>query len=93
MPRYLAALGSTNGGDTAYILGGYGNSSGQQILNPQNIYDMMRFTVKDKTFKKLFELKVNGQDFAFANSLVIDDRKLWNYIKTPCSFFKSKLRG
>ena len=74
MPRYLAALGSTNGGDTAYILGGYGNSSGQQILNPQNIYDMMRFTVKDKTFKKLFELKVNGQDFAFANSLVIDDR-------------------
>ncbi len=74
MPRYLAGLGATNGGDTAYILGGYGNSSGQQILNPQNIYDMMRFTVKDKTFKKLFELKVNGQDFAFANSLVIDDR-------------------
>jgi hypothetical protein len=79
MPRYLAGLGATSRGDTAYILGGYGNSSGQQILNPQNIYDMMRFTVKDKTFKKLFELKVNGQDFAFANSLVIDERNKTYY--------------
>jgi DNA-binding SARP family transcriptional activator len=73
-PRYLAALGTTAKGDTAYILGGYGNNSGQQILNPQNIYDMMRFTVKDKTFKKLFDLKVNNEDFALANSLVIDDK-------------------
>lgn len=74
MPRYLAALGSSAKGDTAYVLGGVGNSSGQQILNPKNMYDMMRFTVKDKTFKKLFELRVNGEDFAFANSLVIDDK-------------------
>jgi DNA-binding SARP family transcriptional activator len=74
MPRYLSALGTTVNGDAAYILGGYGNSSGQQILNPKNIYDMMRFSVKDKRFKKLFELKVKGEDFAFANSLVIDEK-------------------
>ncbi|MFA6085662.1 galactose oxidase [Mucilaginibacter sp.] len=74
MPRYLSALGATSKGDTAYILGGYGNSSGLQILNPQNIYDMMRFTVKDGAFKKLFVLKVKGEDFALANSLVIDDK-------------------
>ena len=73
-PRYLAALGSTAKGDTAYILGGYGNTSGQQILNPRNMYDMMRFTVKDKTFKKLFDLNDNGHDFVFANSLIIDDK-------------------
>jgi len=73
-PRYLAALGSTAMGDTAYILGGYGSNSGQQILNPRNMYDMMRFTVKDKTFTKLFDLKDSGQDFAFANSLIIDDK-------------------
>ncbi|MDF2431994.1 MAG: hypothetical protein JWP44_1625, partial [Mucilaginibacter sp.] len=72
MPRYLAALGSTKKGDTVYIIGGYGNSSGQQILNPKNMYDMMRFTVKDKTFKKMFTLKEGGEDFAMANSLVID---------------------
>jgi DNA-binding SARP family transcriptional activator len=78
-PRYLAALGTTAKGDTAYILGGYGNNSGQQILNPQNIYDMMRFTVKDKTFKKLFDLKVNNGDFALANSLVIDEKSKTYY--------------
>jgi two-component SAPR family response regulator len=72
MPRYLAALGATEKGDTAYILGGYGNSSGQQILNPNNMYDMMRFVVKDKTFKKMFTLKEGDNDFAMANSLIID---------------------
>lgn len=73
MPRYLAALGSTAKGDTAYILGGYGNSSGQQILNPKNIYDLMRYTVKDNRFKKLFELNVYD-DFVFANSLIINEK-------------------
>jgi two-component SAPR family response regulator len=74
MPRYLSALGTTANGDTAYILGGYGNRNGEQILNPRNIYDMMRFTVKNKSFKKLFELKVKNEGFAFANSLVIDEK-------------------
>jgi two-component SAPR family response regulator len=74
-PRYLAGLGSTSKGDTAYILGGYGNASGQQILNPKNLYDMMRYTVKDQTFKKMFDLKINREDFALANSLVLDENK------------------
>jgi len=73
MPRYLASLGAIEKGDTVYILGGYGNSSGQQILNPQNMYDMMRFTVKDKTFKKMFTLKEGDNDFAMANSLIVDN--------------------
>ncbi|RYY35166.1 MAG: galactose oxidase [Sphingobacteriaceae bacterium] len=73
-PRYLAALGSTLKGDTAYILGGYGNTSGDQVRNPKNLYDMMRFTVKDRTFKKLFELQAPSIDFTFANSLVIDEK-------------------
>ena len=72
MPRYLAALGATEKGDTVYILGGYGNSSGQQILNPKNMYDMMRFTVKDKSFKKIFTLKEGDNDFVMANSFIID---------------------
>jgi two-component SAPR family response regulator len=73
-PRYLAGLGTTANADTAYILGGYGSASGQQIVNPRNLYDMMRFTVKDKTFKKLFELNSGGEDFVFANSLIIDQK-------------------
>lgn len=72
-PRYLAALGSNPQGDTIYVLGGYGSASGAQMVNPKNIYSMMRFTTKDKTFKKLFDLKNPGEDFALASSLVIDN--------------------
>jgi len=70
-PRYLAALGTNESGDSAYILGGYGSSSGQQILNPKNLYDMVLFDIKRKTFKKLFELAAGKEEFAFANSLMI----------------------
>jgi DNA-binding SARP family transcriptional activator len=73
-PRYLAGLGTNSQGDTAYILGGYGSTRGKQILTPLHLYDMMRFTVKDKTFKKLFDLQVKGEDFVFANSLLIDSK-------------------
>jgi len=73
-PRYLAGLGVNSAGDTAYVIGGYGSASGQQIVNPRNIYDMMRFTVKDRSFKKLFNIEVKNEDFAFANSLVINEK-------------------
>lgn len=72
MPRYLAALGATDGG--AYIMGGYGSSSGQQILNPKNLYDLIYFDVKARTFKKMYELNIKGEDFVFANSMVIDKK-------------------
>ncbi|HTD99890.1 MAG TPA: hypothetical protein VK668_11430 [Mucilaginibacter sp.] len=73
-PRYLAGLGTTANGDTAYVIGGYGSASGQQIVNPRNLYDMMRFSVKDKSFKKLFNIDVKNEDFVFANSLVINEK-------------------
>jgi DNA-binding SARP family transcriptional activator len=74
IPRYLAAAGATGAGDFVYIVGGYGSSSGQQILNPRNLYDMLRFDIRTRTFKKLFELSPVPEDFAFANSLIIDQK-------------------
>ncbi len=71
-PRYLAALGVAKKG--AYILGGYGSATGQQILNPKNIYDLSFFDVKTRTFKKLFELKPKKEEFAFANSMIVDEK-------------------
>lgn len=71
-PRYLAGLGTTAKGDTAYILGGYGSATGQQIVNPRNLYDMVRYSVKSKRFDKLFELNFKEKDFVFANSLIIN---------------------
>lgn len=93
MPRYLAALGATSKGDTVYLLGGYGNASGQQILSPGNMYDMMRFTVKDQTFKKLFTLKNTAEDFVLANSLVIDSAsKSWYGLIFPRHKYNSSLQ-
>lgn len=71
IPRYLAALGATSNG--AYILGGYGSTSGQQMLNPKNLYDLMFFDVASGTFTKRYEIDAGADDFIFANSLVIDE--------------------
>lgn len=92
-PRYLAALGTNANADTAYILGGFGSKTGQQIVNSKNIYDMMRFTVKDKAFKKLFNLQVKGEEFTFANSLIIDDKtKTYYGLVFPQNKYNSSLR-
>ncbi|WP_285056687.1 galactose oxidase [Pedobacter ginsengisoli] len=70
MPRYLAALGAVDSG--AYLLGGYGSKTGEQILNPKNIYELSFFDARLKRFRKLFELQPKNEDFALANSLVVD---------------------
>jgi two-component SAPR family response regulator len=92
-PRYLAGLGTNAAGDTAYVIGGYGSASGQQIVNPRNLYDMMRFTVKTKTFKKLFTIDVKSEDFVFANSLIINERSKTYYgLIFPQHKFNSSLQ-
>lgn len=90
-PRYLAALGKS--GDGAYILGGYGSSTGQQMLNPRNLYDLLYFDAKKKTIKKIYELKIKGEDFVFANSLVINNAdKTYYALKFPKNKYQSSLQ-
>lgn len=72
MPRYLAALGTNNAGDTAYIMGGFGSKTGDQTINPKYTYDLMAYSVKNGSFKSLYHLKEPTQQFCFANSLIID---------------------
>ncbi len=92
-PRYLAALGSNTQGDTIYVLGGYGSATGSQMINPKNIYSMMRFTTKDKTFKKLYDLENPAEDFAFASSLILDDHsKAYYGLVFPNRIYNSSLR-
>lgn len=72
MPRYLAALGTNAKGDTAYILGGYGSKTGDQMLNPRHSYDLLAFDVRNKKFTKLTELKEPEHPFCFSNSLILE---------------------
>lgn len=69
-PRYLASLGSLN--DTVYILGGYGSITGKQILDAQNYYDLMAFSIKEQKLKKIYQFTPPEEDICFSNSMVID---------------------
>jgi DNA-binding SARP family transcriptional activator len=72
MPRYLAALGMNETGDTAFILGGYGSKTGEQTLNPRHVYDLLAFSVRDKKFTQLTRLNEPEHPFCFSNSLVTE---------------------
>lgn len=72
-PHYLGALGTNATGDTAFLMGGYGSNTGDQMVNPKYYYDLLAYSVRDRKFKIRYQLKEPEKQFCFANSLVIDD--------------------
>ncbi|WP_353718116.1 galactose oxidase [Dyadobacter sp. 676] len=90
-PRYLAALGATHSG--AYVIGGYGSSTGQQMLNPRNWYDMLYFDRDQRRFSKIYELKVPKEDFVFGNSMIVNEKDSSYYaLIFPKHKFSSELQ-
>ena len=69
-PRYLAGLGELN--DTVYILGGYGSTTGDQLINPHSYYDLFGYSLKNGSLFKKFEIPRIIDDMALANTLWID---------------------
>jgi hypothetical protein len=93
IPRYLFGGGSNAAGDTAYFIGGYGSSSGKQIEHPHNLYDLMRYTVRDRKFQKIYTLPKPAADVAFASSLVLEEGSQSFYaLVYPNHTFDSRLR-
>jgi two-component SAPR family response regulator len=91
VPRYLAALGAARGG--AYVIGGYGSTTGQQMLSPRNLYDLLFFDAKKRTFKKIYELAVPKEDFVFGNSMVVnEDDSSFYALVFPKHRFSSELQ-
>lgn len=92
-PRYLAGLGLNGTGDTAFIMGGYGSITGDQMLDPRGYYDLFSFDVKRKTFSKRFNLDSVYGRFTFANSIVIDAKRRQYYgLVFPKDSFNSRLQ-
>ena len=92
-PRYLAGLGLNVTGDTAFIVGGYGSMTGDQMLDPGGYYDLFAFDIRSKTFSKRFNLDSVYGRFTFANSLVIDAQRRQYYgLVFPKDSFNSKLQ-
>ena len=92
-PRYLSALGQNVAGDTAYLLGGYGSQSGDQMLSPGYYYDLFIFDVRNRRMKKRFTLQEPEDHFVFANSLVINNTERSYYaLVYPKDRFDTRLR-
>ncbi|GEP89801.1 Two-component response regulator, SAPR family, consists of REC, wHTH and BTAD domains [Chitinophaga terrae (ex Kim and Jung 2007)] len=92
-PRYLSATGTNKAGDSAFIIGGYGSLTGDQLLNPHALYDLLVFDVKRRTFKKIYQLPEPEETFVFANNLVINTDKEEYYALTfPNDRMKSSLQ-
>jgi DNA-binding SARP family transcriptional activator len=92
-PRYLAALGTNPTGDTAYIMGGYGSTTGDQMANPKYYYDLMEYRVGDSSFKLVYHFKEPATPFCFANSLIVDPvAKEYYALIYPNDKFNSKLQ-
>lgn len=92
-PRYLAALGTDAEGKYAYLVGGYGSKTGDQMLDPRNFYDLFRYDIKRHSFHKLYSLKSPAYPFTFANSLVIAAKPdTWYGLLFPNDSYNSKLQ-
>jgi hypothetical protein len=55
---HLAAAGTAASDKTIYLLGGYGSYKGQQMLNPQNQYNLMRF---EANCSHIIKIRKNNQ--------------------------------
>lgn len=92
-PRYLAGLGVNATGDTAFVVGGYGSTTGDQMLDPGVYYDFFSFDVRTGTFTRRFNLDTIHGRFTFANSLVIDAKRRQYYgLVFPKDSFNSNLQ-
>lgn len=92
-PRYLAATGVNKAGDSAFVIGGYGSLTGDQLLNPHALYDLMVYDVRRRTFKKIYQLQEPEETFVFAHNLLINTDKEEYYALTfPNDRMKSSLQ-
>lgn len=92
-PRYLGALGIEPDGRYAYIVGGYGSKTGDQMLDPRNFYDLFRFDVRKHTFQRIFGLKPLAYPFTFANSLMLAGKPdAWYGLIFPNDSYNSRLQ-
>jgi len=91
-PRYLAALAPNQTGSGVYILGGYGSTTGQQVLNPKFLYDLVFFDTAQKRFKKLFSLSIKDEDCVDGNSMISEGDSVLYALTYPKHKFNTEIQ-
>lgn len=90
-PHYLAGMGQ--GKEGVYLAGGYGSSTGDQMLSPRVSTDFLRLDFQQRKALKIHEFSARFAETVWANSLVIDDsRKTFYGLIFPNNKFKSQLQ-
>lgn len=90
-PHYLAGMGQDK--DGVYLAGGYGSSTGNQMLNPRVSNEFLKLDLQHKKIIKRYEFPNSLADMVWANSLVVDEHNgLFYGLVFSNSRFKSKLQ-
>lgn len=71
-PRYLAGAGLNPVDSLYYIIGGYGSESGKQSESPDYYYELISYSLEDRSFSNVHKFPDTEAGFCFANSIVFD---------------------
>ena len=80
IPRSYAAITKTNIPGEYLIFGGYGNSSGQQELGPQCLYDLYHFNTNDSVLTKKWNIENVTENFIPMGSTTVPEHTRALYI-------------
>ncbi len=83
-PRMHAALGVLE--DTVYILGGFGSTAGDQVVNPRHYTDLLAFSLEANRFIKKYDFEAPTDDIDFAHSMVFDRHERSYYVLASSIF-------
>ncbi len=72
-PRYLAGAGYNPSDSLFYIIGGYGSESGKQSESPDYYYEVISYSLEDRSFSNVHKFQDTEAGFCFANSIVFDN--------------------
>ncbi len=91
-PRYFVAAGYLDSNRSAYIFGGMGNESGEQIVGRRYFYDLHRIDLNTRTVEKLWELQEKGLNTAPARGMLVTDDSTFYVLRYPESVSDSYLK-
>ncbi len=83
-PRMHAAMGICR--DTIYILGGFGSTTGDQMLNPHHYTDLMAYSLADNKFIKIYDFRSSLEDPDFGHTMIFDKNGQSYYVLATTIF-------
>ncbi|WP_163326076.1 Kelch repeat-containing protein [Draconibacterium mangrovi] len=91
-PRYFSSVGYLKKTNSAYIFGGMGNESGEQIVGRKYYYDLYKVDLNTKNITKLWEIPWVGDNVVPVRGMVILNDSCFYTFCYPEHYSESSLR-